>query len=131
MLRSVIAVVVGFIFIGLFSFGADFALRSLMPGYFSPDGRVDNTSVLLLMMAYVMVFAVAGCYLTARLAPNKPMKHALILGLLGLIFNVLGTLKMWDTAPAWFHILSLILVMPYAWLGGRLREAQLGRVSPA
>lgn len=29
---------------------------------------------------------------------------------------------MWNTAPAWFHILALLPVMPAAWLGGWIRE---------
>lgn len=127
MLRSVIAIVVGFIIIAVLAIGADFALRSAMPDVFSPTGRVENTGVLLLMLGYVFVFAVAGCYLTARLAPQNPLKHALVLGVFGLVFNILGTIAMWETAPAWFHIVALILVMPAAWLGGRLREAQLAR----
>ncbi len=53
------------------------------------------------------------------------MAHALALGVLGLIFNVLGAVARWDHAPAWYHVLALALVMPYAWLGGRLRERQL------
>jgi hypothetical protein len=90
--------------------------------------------MLLFVMLYVAVFAIGGCWLAARLAPSHPMRHALILGALGLIFNIAGTIAMWDTAPAWFHILSLLLVMPYAWIGGRLRERQLergGRAAPA
>jgi hypothetical protein len=53
------------------------------------------------------------------------MAHALVLGALGLAFNVAGTIAMWDTAPAWYHAVALALVMPYAWLGGRIRERQL------
>lgn len=37
------------------------------------------------------------------------------------------TIVRWDHAPAWYHVLALALVMPYAWLGGRLRERQLAR----
>lgn len=127
MIRSILAIVAGFFAIGLLAFGADAVVRSVMPQAFSASGRVDSVPVLLLMMSYVLVFAVAGCYLTARLAPNKPLKHALILGVLGLLFNIAGTIALWDTAPAWFHIVSLLLVMPAAWVGGRLREAQLGQ----
>jgi hypothetical protein len=52
------------------------------------------------------------------------MQHALILGALGLVFNIIGSVKMWDTAPAWYHIVAILLVMPAAWLGGRIREKQ-------
>ena len=127
MLRSIAAIMLGFVFIGALAFGADAVLRAVMPSAFSPSGRVDSVPVLLLMQAYVIAFAVTGCYLAARLAPNRPLRHALILGLLGLAFNVAGTVQMWHTAPAWYHILALSLVMPAAWLGGRLREMQLER----
>jgi len=131
MARSIIAVVAGFVFIGALSFGADAVMRNKMPEVFGASGRVDSAPVLLLMAAYVMVFAVAGSYLTAFLAPRNPMKHALVLGALGLIFNIAGTIALWETAPAWFHIISLLLVMPYAWLGGRLREMQLRQARTA
>lgn len=127
MWRSVMAIVVGFLFIGLLAFGADAVLRSAMPDAFDAAGRVTSVPILILMLAYVGVFAVAGCYLAARLAPNKPMRHALILGVLGLVFNIAGSMAMWNTAPAWYHVTALALVMPYAWLGGRIRERQLER----
>jgi hypothetical protein len=126
MVRSTGVIVLGFFMIGAFSFGADALMRSLMPGAFDAAGRVDSTPVLLLIIAYVGVFATAGCYLTARLAPRHPMLHAMILGALGLIFNVVGTINFWETAPAWYHIVSLILVLPYAWLGGQLRVREMG-----
>jgi hypothetical protein len=123
--RSVLAVVTGFVFIGALATGTDALVRAAAPGAFSATGRTDSVPMLLFTMLYVGVFATAGCYLTARLAPSQPMRHALVLGVLGLVFNVAGTVAMWDTAPAWYHVASLLLVMPYAWLGGRIRERQL------
>ena len=125
--RSIVAIVVGFLLIGALSFGTDAAVRSALPGAFDVIGRTESVSLLLLMIAYVGVYAVAGCYLTARLAPSRPMLHAMVLGVLGLVFNVFGTVAAWNTAPAWYHVVSLLLVLPYAWLGGRLRERELGR----
>ena len=127
MWRSVMAVLAGFFFIGLLAFGADAVMRSAMPDAFDAAGRATSIPVLLLMQAYVGIFAIAGCYLAARLAPSSPMKHALILGVLGLLVNISGAVAMWDTAPAWYHILAIALVMPYAWIGGRIRERQLER----
>jgi hypothetical protein len=125
--RSFAAILVGFVFIGTLSFGADAVLRAALPGAFDAAGRAEGVAVLLLIQAYVGVAAIAGCWLTARLAPSAPMRHALILGGLGLAFNVAGSIVMWDTAPAWFHVVAIALVMPYAWAGGRLRELQLER----
>lgn len=131
MMRSILSIIVGFIFIGALSLGTDAVVRGLMPGAFSVAGRTESVPVLLLTLAYVFVFAVVGCYLTARLAPHSPMKHALILGLLGLVFNIVGTTLLWNTAPAWYHVTALLMVMPAAWLGGRLREAQLRQMKLA
>jgi hypothetical protein len=126
MMRSFWAVVAGFLFIMVLSLGADKIMMSMSPWAFNANGGTTNMAILLLMTVYVAVFAVVGSYLTARLAPSAPMKHALILGVLGLIFSGIGTAKMWDTAPAWFHIINLALVLPYAWYGGRLRENEIG-----
>jgi hypothetical protein len=125
--RSIAAVVIGFVLIGVLAFGTDAALPAAMPGAFTPDGGTSDPLILLASLAYVTVYAVAGCYLTARLAPRRPMAHALVLGVLGLVFNIAGTIAMWNTAPAWYHIVALALVMPSAWLGGWLRERELGR----
>lgn len=120
--RSILAIVVGFVFIAVLSFGTDALVRVSLPEAFEPSGRTDRLSILLLSLAYVGVYAVVGCYLTARLAPSRPMLHALVLGILGLIFTVAGTIAMWSMAPAWYNVLSLALVMPYAWIGGQLAE---------
>lgn len=123
--RSIMAVVAGFVVIAMLAFGADALLRRVTPGSFGPGGEVESVSILLIMMTYVAIFAISGCYLAARLAPSRPMRHALILGVLGLVFNGIASSQMWNTAPAWYHILSLVLVMPYAWVGGRIRESEI------
>ncbi|HYW49353.1 MAG TPA: hypothetical protein VE861_02035, partial [Gemmatimonadaceae bacterium] len=118
--------VVGFLAIGAASFGTDALIRSMRPELFDAAGGTTNTGILLFTIFYVGVYAIAGCYLAAAIAGRAPMKHALILGALGLVFNIAGTVAMWSTAPAWYHVISLLLVMPYAWIGGRLREMQVG-----
>ena len=122
MARSIFAIVAGFLFIGALAFGADMVVRSVRPDAFAPDGSTDNIPMLIFMLAYVALFAISGCYLAARLAPDRPMRHALILGFLGLIFNIAGTAANWDHAPVWYHVVALLMVMPYAWLGGMLAE---------
>jgi hypothetical protein len=131
MLRSIGAVVLGFVLIGALSVSGDLVLRAAMPDAFDTRGAVSSTPLLLLVQGYVAVFAIFGCYVAARLAPSRPMAHALALGVLGLVFNIVGAIARWDHAPAWYHVLALALVMPYAWLGGRLRERQLERTGTA
>lgn len=129
MTRSIFAVVTGFLLIAALSFGTDLAMRAAMPALFEADGSTTSVTVLLLTIGYVGLYATIGCYLAARLAPRRPMRHALVLGVLGLVFNVVGTWYAWNTAPPWYHVVSLVLVMVWAWLGGRIRVQELGTVS--
>ena len=80
---------------------------------------------------YVGVYATFGCYVAARLAPSRPMAHAIVLGLLGLAMNVAVSLATWDAHPTWFIVVGLATTMVWAWLGGRLRERELAHRAPA
>lgn len=120
MLRSVLAIVAGFVVIGVLAMGTDALVRAAVPTAYDASGRMDGVPWLLATNAYVFVYAVFGCWLAGRLAPRRPLLHAIILGVLGLVFNVAGAVQQWDTAPAWYHVVSLALALPAAWLGGRL-----------
>jgi len=124
MLRSVLAVVTGFLFIGALSTATGSVLRSMAPELFAGE-RLTDPVALVVSLAYVAVIAIAGCYLCARLAPHHPMRHALILGALGLAFNIFGSVSQWEYVPVWYHAVALALTMPYAWIGGALREREL------
>ena len=123
--RSILAIVTGFIVIASLSLSADRVVHFMWPGAFDATGRTESVGLLTFTLAYVALFAVLGCYLAARLAPNRPMGHALLLGVLGLVFTAVGTIAAWAMAPAWYHVAELALVMPYAWVGGHLRMLQL------
>ncbi|HEY0153816.1 MAG TPA: hypothetical protein VGB92_17530 [Longimicrobium sp.] len=123
--RSILAIVVGFLFIGALAGGTGAILSSA--GFLPAGESMTDPAPVLLEAAYVAIFAIAGCWLAAYLAPDRPMRHALILGFLGLVFNVIGAVATWGQRPAWAIALNLALVMPYAWIGGRLREQQLER----
>src|ERR1700686_5399985 len=124
MIKSILAIAVGFIAIALLSLGADWALRAAVPHAFSQSGRTESPVVLCLVLAYSAGLAVSGSYLTARLAPHKPKKHALILGAIGFALSIFATISNWQSAPVWYHVIALALILPMAWVGGEVRERQ-------
>lgn len=89
----------------------------------------DTPWMVLLALAYRAIFTVAGGYVTAALAPGRPMRHAVTLGLLGIVLSVLGAIPTWGITPIWFSIVLILLALPCAWLGGRLRT--INQPSPA
>ena len=84
---------------------------------------------LLLATVYRTIYSVLGSYLTARLAPDKPMLHSLAGGIIGLILSIVGVVETWNKGPAfgphWYPIALVALALPGAWLGGKLRVLQL------
>lgn len=121
-LRSVGAVAAGLIVIIVLSAITDMLLENngvLPKGSLPLSG---SEALLMAVVAYRALYSLAGCYLAARLAPNRPMKHALALGVVGVVFSVLGAVAMQDKAPAWYNLALVIIALPVAWLGGRLYE---------
>jgi surface polysaccharide O-acyltransferase-like enzyme len=85
------------------------------------------TGLNLLALSYRIVYAIIGSYLAARLAPRNPMRHALILGVIGIVLSSLGAvtaITMVDVGPAWYPIALVLTTMPCAWLGGALYRAR-------
>jgi len=109
------------------SIGTDVVLHTT--GVFPPWGQPVSDAPLLLATAYRTVYGVAGGYIAARLAPNRPMTHALALGVLGLAVSILGAAVTWNKGPAfgphWYPLALIVLAMPQCWAGGKLWEMQL------
>jgi peptidoglycan/LPS O-acetylase OafA/YrhL len=124
--RSVGAVVGGLLFIFAASTLVDVVLHS--SGVFPPWGQAMSDSLFGLAVAYRLIIQVAGCYLTARLATDRPMKHAVWLGALGVVLSAIATAATWNKGPEfgphWYPIVLLLSSLPCAWVGGKLYESR-------
>ena len=91
---------------------------------------VGYDRALLLATIYRTIYGVLSTYITARLAPSRPMQHALAGGLIGLVVSMVGAAVTWNGGPAfgphWYPLALVVLAIPTAWAGGKLRVAQLG-----
>src|SRR6185503_17559037 len=81
--RSIGALLAGFVVVVILSLGTDLALHAA--GIFPPLGQIMSNPLFLLATVYRTVYAVLGSYITARLAPDRPMGHALLGGGIGLV----------------------------------------------
>jgi hypothetical protein len=120
-MRSLWAILAGWILIGILSFGSQQIMHSMSPWAFDSRGGTMNVPMLLLTILLSCCFGIVGCYVAARLAPSSPMKHAMILGVIGLLLSAAGSYVGRDLFPSWYLILNPLLILPLAWIGGRLR----------
>lgn len=127
--RSVGAVAAGFAVIVVASIATDAVMHGT--GVFPPPGQPMRTALWVFASAYRTAFAIAGCWLTARLAPSSPMKHALILGGIGVLASTAGTVATWNQGPGfgpkWYPISLIVTSLPCAWVGAVLSRASAPR----
>jgi hypothetical protein len=121
--RSVAAVFLGFITIVVLSLGTDQVLHVLQ--VYPPWGQpMFDPGLNLLALSYRIVYTVVGSYITARLAPQNPMRHALALGVIGTMVGTAGAIAMipMHLGPSWYPIALVVTALPCAWLGGALHR---------
>jgi hypothetical protein len=125
--RSIGALFAGFVVVVLLSLGTDVALHAA--GVSPPLGQLMSDPLLLLATVYRSIFAVIGSYTTARLAPDRPMQHALAGGVVGLVLSIIGAVMAWNKVatlgPHWYPLALVVTALPCAWVGGQIRVMQL------
>ena len=128
--KSVWAVLAGVLGIILATTLVDIVLH--VAGVYPAGGKLDDR-LALVASSYRLVIGIAGGYLTAKLALDRPLWHALILGWVGVALGTAGVIATWnmDLGPRWYPISLAVLAIPQCWLGGRLRARQVGPTVPA
>lgn len=121
-LRSAGAVVAGLLFVIIITTTTDAIMHAT--GIFPPWGQPMSDSLFVLAFAYRIVYGIAGGYITARLAPNKPVEHAVVLGAVGFVLSLAGAAATWNRGPEfgpkWYPLALIVIAIPTAWLGGKL-----------
>ena len=118
-LRSIGAVAAGLVAIFAVTSAVD-AVMHATGVYPAPGAPPMSDALFLLAFAYRFVIDVAGSWLTARLAPARPLRHAMVLGAIGLLLSIAGAAAFWNAGPHWYPIALAVSALPCAWLGGRL-----------
>ena len=119
-LKSIGAVLAGVITIVILSVGTDWVLETL--GIFTPpDQGLFVPWMLMLALIYRSIYAVAGGYVTAMLVPSRPIRHAIILGITGVVLSTFGAMAGWDLSSHWYPVALIITALPCTWIGGKLK----------
>ena len=119
-LRSIGAMFAGFAAIVVLSIGTDLALeKTVFPSLASahaPD------ALLALALTYRTAYGAFGSWIAAKVAPGRPMVHALALGLIGWLLATIGVIAQWKLGAHWYPMALALLTLPAAWVGGWLAK---------
>ena len=119
-LKSIASVIAGFLTVVVLSIATDMILEGA--GIFPPATEgLFVTWMLALALFYRTVYTVAGGYVTAKLAPQNPMKHVMILGVIGTLAGIGGIVAGWNLSQHWYPIALAVLAYPSVCLGGKLK----------
>jgi hypothetical protein len=122
--RSVGAIFLGFVAVVVLSLGTDQVMHEFK--IFPPWGEpMYDPGLNLLALSYRIIYTIVGGYIAAKLAPSTPLRHAVILGLIGLIPGTAGVIATsgMDLGPRWYPIAIALTGLPCCWLGGVLYRA--------
>lgn len=117
-LRTAGALIAGFAAVFVLSSAADALLHAT--GYYANDGTVGTDAQLAFALAYRTLFTIIGGFVTAWLAPSRPVRLATILGAIGILPAILGVVAMWGLGHQWYGISIAVLALPSTALGGWL-----------
>src|SRR5882672_5671185 len=102
-LKGIGAILAGIVFIVVTHTATDLMLEKL--GIFTPPEQGFHiTWMVVTATIYRSVFTVGGGYLTAALAPSRPMRYAVILGIIGIVASTGGAIAMIPRhlGPTWY-----------------------------
>ena len=118
--KSIVAVAVGALVVIVGTTLIDGVLHAA--GVFPPLNQPIDSRLALLATSYRIVIGVGGAWLTARLAPERPMNHAMILGYIGAVLGLVGVVSTWNLGlgPRWYPIALVVLAIPQSWAGGKI-----------
>lgn len=127
--RSAGALGAGFVVTAALSLGMDVIMH--VAGVFPPWGEPMSNGLFVWATIYRVVFTVLGGYVTAALAPRRPMLHVMIGGAIGIVVATIGVVATWNAGPAfgpkWYPILLVVTAVPCVWAGGMLRVRSAGQ----
>ncbi len=128
--RSVLAFVAGVIVAAGLALGTDEILH--LTSVYPPWTQRMSDALFALATTYRAVYSIGGGYVMARLAPCRPMLHAMVGGVAGTAAGIAGAVATWnlDLGPHWYSILVAAIAIPCAWAGGKIRLMQSSALTP-
>lgn len=125
MIRSLLAVALGYVVMLVAVVAGEMVFTALVPNLMPQPGQEPDASYFMFKLGTGFFFVAIGGYVTALLAGRAEHKHALGLGALSIAMSILEVLKFPGEQPLWYSIALMFLSIPSALIGGHFRARQI------
>lgn len=134
MVRIILGIIVGFVVWSIVWVGSEATLIRFSPDWFGKhsvdaekafmNARTLDSDPLIPVVNLVRSFitSLMAGYITALVA-GEYKRPTMILGVILIAVGVFIEYTFWNLAPAWYHILFVLFLLPMTVLGGRLRRS--------
>ena len=126
MVRSVIAVVVGYAVLAAATMAKFAAMQALFPWALPAPGEDVFSStfwLVTILLSDVALMIVAG-YVTAAVARHAEVGHTVALGGVMVVLGLVSMFVNWLQGPLWYQVVLVSIAVPAAVTGGSLRSQQ-------
>ena len=125
-MRTVIAVLGGFLGIGVLVRFTDLLFARLVPGF---DPRQPPLFYFAVSMGTDFVYSIIGGYLCALIAEQHRRTATLWLIVLGEVLGIAVQIFLWSQVPHWYAVGLLILYPLGVWIGSNMRRSRTAAVA--
>jgi hypothetical protein len=130
MLRTIGAVAAGCGSMSALTVAASQFVRLGLSRRLDADTELAALALVVVLVA-TAVAVMAGSFLAARMAPQHPLFHALLVGSIAYVLSMSATSILWTEAPAWFHMAVVLIQLPAALVGGLLTVRKHPALTPS
>lgn len=136
MVRIILGVIVGFIVWSIVWVGSEALLASLSPDWLGkhsldaqkalaagiPLESANDAGIAIINLIRSFVTSILGGYMAALVA-GEYKRSTMALGIILLVVGIMVEYMFWNLAPAWYHMLFVLALIPMTILGGRIRRS--------
>ena len=118
-MRTVIAVIGGFLGIGILVRFTDMLFARMVAGW---DPKQPPLYYFAVSLATDFIYSIAGGYICALIAEEHRRTATLWLIVVGELIGIAAQVALWQSVPHWYAIGLLILYPIGVWIGSSLRK---------
>lgn len=136
MIRIIAGVIVGFIVWSIVWVGSEALMAALSPEWLgkhyldaqtaltagTPLASANDAGIAIINLIRSFITSIMGGYMAALVA-GEYKRSTMALGIILLFVGIAVQYMFWNFAPAWYHIIFVLALIPMTILGGRLRRS--------